>query len=337
MKHTKSKFIIIISILILISLISSNKLFAFSPCLNLFGASIEKIKMEKKVLIHGDIHGELSGFQDNLINENLVNVLGEWIAEDTTLIVTGDLIDRGPKSIETYDYLMDLQKQAKEKKNGSEVIILLGNHEQYILRGIFDVLVESIEKQGTNRLMAFNQALRLRNRMIDDVISGKIVGSTVVNGDLVTHAGMRTEIRLMLKEEFAQLEGIPVDEVTVEQISWIHNINWINAVVNEDFSPPMFQADARRGGVANVGGTTWNDAQDIDTSMEALIDFDQIFGHSAAQKGEALIRLYQDGRGICVDAGHYAGRRAYVIMESGEIITVEGSGAGYERKVVGKY
>ncbi len=54
-----------------------------------------------------------------------------WGAGNATLVVTGDMIDKGPSSVEVLDFLMALQADAK--KSGGRVIVTLGNHEAEFL------------------------------------------------------------------------------------------------------------------------------------------------------------------------------------------------------------
>jgi 3',5'-cyclic AMP phosphodiesterase CpdA len=71
----------------------------------------------KKVAIIGDIHGcydELSELLDAI----------DWSPQSHILILTGDLIDRGPKIKETLMFAM----------NTPSVYSLMSNHEQKLLR-----------------------------------------------------------------------------------------------------------------------------------------------------------------------------------------------------------
>jgi hypothetical protein len=54
-----------------------------------------------------------------------------WGAGTATLVVTGDMIDKGPSSVEVLDFLMALQADAT--KAGGRVIVTLGNHEAEFL------------------------------------------------------------------------------------------------------------------------------------------------------------------------------------------------------------
>ena len=71
----------------------------------------------KRILAVGDIHG----MYDKLIA--LIEQVQFSPVEDL-LIFLGDYIDRGPKSLECLDYVMNLQQQYPER-----VVCLKGNHE----------------------------------------------------------------------------------------------------------------------------------------------------------------------------------------------------------------
>ncbi len=90
---------------------------------------------------------DVSGFQQVValsdphgMGDNLVHLLaackiitpdGHWLADRTLLIVVGDSIDKGPQSLEIIDLWRILSVEAL--KNGSRVVVLLGNHEAEFL------------------------------------------------------------------------------------------------------------------------------------------------------------------------------------------------------------
>lgn len=72
----------------------------------------------KKLFVVGDVHGEFDLLQ---------SLLKHWDKESQQLVFLGDLADRGPKSKECFELVMNLVE-----KEG--VICLTGNHEDMILR-----------------------------------------------------------------------------------------------------------------------------------------------------------------------------------------------------------
>ena len=81
-----------------------------------------------------DLHGPL-GAVDRLLAEAGLAVDGTWTApSQTALVVTGDMVDRGPDSLGLVRRLAALRSQAAAA--GSIVALLEGNHEVQVLGGL---------------------------------------------------------------------------------------------------------------------------------------------------------------------------------------------------------
>jgi hypothetical protein len=80
-----------------------------------------------RVVAVGDIHGDLDSFVAILRQAKLIDGRNRWTGGNTTLVQTGDFLDRGTKDRAVMDLLMELQKQAA--RQGGRVVVLLGNHE----------------------------------------------------------------------------------------------------------------------------------------------------------------------------------------------------------------
>ncbi|GMH39314.1 hypothetical protein BSKO_07212 [Bryopsis sp. KO-2023] len=83
----------------------------------------------------GDIHGDLKQAQRVLAMTGLVDSEGKWIGGRTTLVQTGDLIDRGSESMAVVKFFEELKLEAKSV--GGRVHTLLGNHELMNLESKF--------------------------------------------------------------------------------------------------------------------------------------------------------------------------------------------------------
>ena len=92
----------------------------------------------KNIIIIADVHGDINRFKNILIDANVLNTAGDWIAEpDTAVVQLGDQID--PKPIDNDDismthhfemiYYTDILK-TQALDNNCEFISLIGNHEQ---------------------------------------------------------------------------------------------------------------------------------------------------------------------------------------------------------------
>lgn len=86
-----------------------------------------------RVVAIGDVHGDLDSLISILQKTNLLDPNRHWSGGNATLIQTGDLIDRGPKSRAVLDFMMALEKEAPRRKGA--VRISLGNHEAMNIMG----------------------------------------------------------------------------------------------------------------------------------------------------------------------------------------------------------
>lgn len=75
----------------------------------------------------GDVHGDFDDFSLILKRTGLTDDQNHWVGGNTTLVQTGDVLDRGPKGRDAMDLLMGLEKEAA--KAGGQLVPLLGNHE----------------------------------------------------------------------------------------------------------------------------------------------------------------------------------------------------------------
>jgi hypothetical protein len=109
-------------------------------CLSAAGARAAEEPPGRVVAI-GDIHGAYDGLVSILRAADLIDDDNRWIGGATTLVQTGDIVDRGAGVRKVLDLLMDLERQAPE--HGGRVVVLLGNHEAMtLLRDYQDVTPE---------------------------------------------------------------------------------------------------------------------------------------------------------------------------------------------------
>lgn len=86
-----------------------------------------------RVVAIGDLHADVDAALDTLRLAGLVDAQGDWSGGHTTLVQTGDLMDRGPRSLGLIELMRGLSDQAAVA--GGQVICLLGNHEAMNLTG----------------------------------------------------------------------------------------------------------------------------------------------------------------------------------------------------------
>ncbi len=88
---------------------------------------------DERIVVIGDIHGDYDNFLETLVQTDLVDDDGQWVAGSDVLVQLGDIPDRGPDSLRAVRYLRDLQLQAETA--GGQVIALIGNHESMMMQG----------------------------------------------------------------------------------------------------------------------------------------------------------------------------------------------------------
>jgi hypothetical protein len=87
----------------------------------------------ERVVSISDVHGAYDGMERTLLNAGILDDSLDWTAGNTHLVITGDLLDRGPDSRKAMDLIMGLEPQAETA--GGKVHLLLGNHEVMNLVG----------------------------------------------------------------------------------------------------------------------------------------------------------------------------------------------------------
>lgn len=86
-----------------------------------------------RVVAISDVHGAYDAMVRTLRNAEVLGDDLRWSGGATHLVVTGDLLDRGPESRRAMDLVMQLEEEAVAA--GGQVHLLLGNHEVMNLVG----------------------------------------------------------------------------------------------------------------------------------------------------------------------------------------------------------
>lgn len=138
------------------------------------GARAEPSNPPDRIVAIGDVHGAVDELESLLRELELIDDSGRWVATDTVLVQTGDLVDRGAGTREVLDLMRRLEEEAEAA--GSEVRILLGNHEVMALTGDYREVTpeiyatfadESSEKRRKQALQEWRQWLGSVARAMD--------------------------------------------------------------------------------------------------------------------------------------------------------------------------
>jgi hypothetical protein len=254
---------------------------------------------QKRRIVVGDIHGELDGFREILRNARLIDSNDKWTGDDSILIQTGDVIDRGPYSWEAIDLLRKIQKEAPGAKG--EVIRVCGNHELMLLQLNFSY---------ANFIDPKSLIVELR----EDIAKGHVQASYSDGERLYSHAGLRSAIWETLTAEMG-----PIMSKSKRRNIDLHRLSdHINSVFKESVEKddldrhPIFHVGPDRGGDNPVGGIFWCDFSSISPSVEASM-IPQIFGHTPTRQNR--VKTARGLKLIDVDAGMcrvFGGARVYL-------------------------
>lgn len=154
-------------------------------------AVVEIERFEGALYAVGDVHGTLAEFKELLVRAGLVALRGEdfdWTGGSAVLIQTGDLINKGPRSLGCIDFARALAEKAA--RGGGRALFLAGNHEigflakaptrwyrviaeEARLRGLGDDVCEAVQSPKT----PYGEWLRTRP------------AAAVINGVYFSHSG----------------------------------------------------------------------------------------------------------------------------------------------------
>ncbi len=123
-------------------------------------------EMPERLIVIGDLHGDLGIFFKILREHGLVNEAGMWVGGKTQVVLLGDLVDRGRDTRYLLDYVIRLEQQALQ--SGGRIHTLLGNHELAVARGEFNYVLE--------KEMAAFRGYRAENGIKD------LIGAPVIPG-----------------------------------------------------------------------------------------------------------------------------------------------------------
>jgi len=165
-----------------------------NTCINVPPSIIDKVK---RIIVIGDIHGDFKALIKILYHAKLIDKNLKWIAEESHLVLLGDILDRGGRSTnfgdEQSEYrifhlLLKLMKRSKRFNSG--VHIILGNHEIMNVLGDFSYVSPlGMQDFNNNRLNMFKPGGVMANLLACNSNSVLKIGNW-----LFSHAGVLPSI-----------------------------------------------------------------------------------------------------------------------------------------------
>jgi hypothetical protein len=93
--------------------------------------AIEQLAAASSLYVFSDVHGDYQALLKLLAGGGVIDTAHRWKAGDAVLVVVGDLIDKGPDSVDVIRFFIALQSSAAA--TGGHVIVTMGNHEAQFL------------------------------------------------------------------------------------------------------------------------------------------------------------------------------------------------------------
>jgi hypothetical protein len=254
----------------------------------------------------GDLHGSLDAFRTILTGAGILE--GDaWRGGRVILVQLGDVIDRGPDSVATYEFLADLQVRARKGKG--RVVRLLGNHEVSLLEGIYDI-TDLPDPEA------------LARRISRDVLDKKVQAAFAHRGWLFTHAGLHVNLMQRLRAEMQTSEEGKA-RFTPRRLA--HNLNQRlrQAAAAGEYTDPIFAVGKARGGDDATGGIFWADFDEELRAPARAPRIHQVFGHTPEGYTGARFRRTSDGRRINIDIGiveDHGGNLGYLEIRGREAV-----------------
>ncbi len=94
-------------------------------------ASASSLPAVPRIVAVSDIHGQYGLLRQLLHANKVIDAQDRWAMGSDTLVIAGDVFDRGPQVTEAFWLLYSLQQQAADA--GGAVHFVLGNHETMVL------------------------------------------------------------------------------------------------------------------------------------------------------------------------------------------------------------
>lgn len=235
----------------------------------------------KKTVVVGDVHGcfeELMDLLDKL----------SYSPEKHDLILTGDLVDRGPSSHEVVEWVM------KNQVNG--VRCVAGNHDDKHFRYYKHHLKRRAHPNYTIPMKFGFSKLQVFNSLTDEELEflGALPGYIHLEDRnwLVVHAGLEPQKRL--------------EDQTFGKMTHIRFVNpetMKTASLDDNYEPPN-------------GSVYWTDLYSLPCNV--------VYGHNVHSKTKPQVTVRPNGAQLVgIDTGACFGGRltAFIIPENGEVVS----------------
>lgn len=254
--------------------------------------------MPAKVVVLSDIEGNLAFLDAALRKLEIVDSEGKWRFGGNRLVIVGDSVDRGREAFGVLWRLYGLTRQAQAA--GGAVHTLIGNHEQYILRG-------NVSRAHPEHIYALQQMGGEVQAFAPDTVIGAWLRAQPVllqmGPVLFTHGGISREVA--------------AQKLTLDQINQAMWRYW----GGETGSKPEFDAVLGQMGVSQYRGylmaldDQYGKARDEDVAaaLDAFGASQIVVGHTLVDKVSSLY----GGRVFAVDVNTNDAASEVLVYDNG--------------------
>lgn len=256
-------------------------------------------KPSTRLIAIGDIHADLQATKETLLLAGIIDKNDSWIAENTILVQTGDLTDRGPDGDSILHFIKRLEQEAPSKS--SQLITLIGNHEAMNLSGDWRyVSKEDILDFGglEKRKAAFSPNGKWRQWFLSHDAVAKVQDNVFVHGGITEEYATLGIDTINLEIKQALIQG------SKPKILSAQGPLWYRGYLREEESKACAQLhrvlkllDAKR---MIVGHTTQRDGKIAHRCSGALIGIDTGISKHYGKNVSVLELTADDARAIYV-------------------------------------
>ncbi|MBZ9613405.1 metallophosphoesterase [Rheinheimera maricola] len=139
----------------------------------------------ERIAVISDLEGNIAFFEQWARKAGVTDANGNWQFGNGQVVILGDAVDRGRQVFDLLWRLYALAQQAQQ--HGGQLLLLHGNHEQYVMRGLVD-RVETEHFWAIEQLMPYEQSFTANTVLGSWLRQQPIIAR--IGGYLFTHGGI---------------------------------------------------------------------------------------------------------------------------------------------------
>ena len=149
----------------------------------------EQLDVDGDIIVLSDPHGDFGPFLSVLRNNGVVGEELEWSFGSNTLVIIGDIFDRGGDVNTLFWFIEKLRQEAESA--GGRVIFQLGNHEDLVLKGNLRYTKDKYKRFADRAKIPLHELYGKESYLGRTIRSANIVSR--LNENIIVHAGLGEE------------------------------------------------------------------------------------------------------------------------------------------------